>query len=80
MFNCQEPPQEIPPMTKVMQKRPDRQGRSGLEGPPNLLEHLPQNQNLSTVYYIMPFTNSSVINRVYPRPPFSLLGTPLMAF
>ena len=31
--------------------------------PLNLLEHLPQNQNLSTVYYIMPFTNSSVINR-----------------
>ena len=31
--------------------------------PLNLLKHLPQNQNLSTVYYIMPFTNSSVINR-----------------
>ena len=31
--------------------------------PLNLLEHLPQNQNLSTVYYIMFFTNSSDINR-----------------
>ena len=31
--------------------------------PLNLLEHLPQNQNLSTVYYIMLFTTSSDINR-----------------
>ena len=29
----------------------------------DLLEHLPPNQNLPTVYYIMPFTNSSDINR-----------------
>ena len=29
--------------------------------PLNLLEHLPQNQNLS--YYFVPFTNSSDINR-----------------
>ena len=31
--------------------------------PLNVLECLPQNQNLSTVYYIMPFTNSSDISR-----------------
>ena len=46
---------------KVTWKRPEEQGRSGLKGPLDLLEHLPQNQNLS--YYFMPFTNSSDINR-----------------
>ena len=35
----------------------------GWEDPLELLEHLLQNQNLSTVYYIMPFTNSSDISR-----------------
>ena len=34
-----------------------------LRDPLNLLEHLPQNHNLSTVYYIMPVTNSSDINK-----------------
>ena len=36
-------------------------GGSWLKGPLNLLKHLPQNHNLS--YYIMPFTNSSDINK-----------------
>ena len=29
---CWEPAQEIPPMAKVMRKRPEGQGKSGLEG------------------------------------------------
>ena len=32
MVSCQEPAWEIPPMTKVMRKRPDGQGKSGLKG------------------------------------------------
>ena len=52
MEHCQEPPQEIQPMTKVMRKRPDRQRRIRLQGTPlNLLEHLPPNQNLSVLLF-----------------------------
>ena len=59
---CRDPPREIPPMTKVMRKRPDKQKQIRPRGDPlNLLKHLPQNQNLS--YYFVPFTNSSDINR-----------------
>ena len=60
---CWEPPQEIPPMTRScgrdLMSKADQNSRDPLE----LLEHLLQNQNLSTVYYIMPFTNSSDISR-----------------
>ena len=52
-----------PTHDKVMWKRSDEQGGSELKGPPGSAQHLPKNQNLSTVYYIMPFTNSSDINR-----------------
>ena len=40
---CREPAWGIPPMAKVMRKRPDRaKVRSGLEGTPlDLLEHPP---------------------------------------
>ena len=48
---------------KVMRRRPDEQGGSGLEGLPGPARASTPNQNLSTVYYIMPFTNSSDINR-----------------
>ena len=41
------------------QAKADQDSRDSLDP----LEHLPRNQNLSTVYYIMPFTNSSDINR-----------------
>ena len=37
----------------------DQDSRDSLD----LLEHLPQNKNLSTVYYIMPFNNSSDTSR-----------------
>ena len=41
-----------PTHDKVMlRKRPDGQGESGLEGPLDLLEHLPQNQNLSVLLF-----------------------------
>ena len=50
---CQEPAWRIPPVEKVMRKRPDRaKARSGLKGPSlGFLEHLPPNQSLSAVLY-----------------------------
>ena len=60
---CREPPQEIPPMTRScgrdLTSKADQNSRDAL----NLFKHLPRNQNLSTVYYIISFTNSFVINR-----------------
>ena len=44
---------------KTWQAKEKQDSRDSLD----LLEHLPQNQILSIVYYIMPFTNSSDINR-----------------
>ena len=62
MAICWEPAWRIPPMAKVMRKRPDGQRRDqDSRDPLDLLEHLPPNQNLS--YYFMSFTNSSDINR-----------------
>ena len=44
---------------ETWQAKVDQDLRDSLD----LLKHVPGNQNLSTVYYIMPFTNSSDINR-----------------
>ena len=52
-----------PTHDKIMRRRPDKQGGSGLEGLPGPARASTPNQNLSTVYYIMSFTNSSDINR-----------------
>ena len=60
---CWEPPQEISPMTRSCGRDLMSKADQNSRDPLNLLKHLSQNQNLSTVYYIMPFTNSSVINR-----------------
>ena len=50
--SCWEPPWEILPMTKVMRREPDRQRWIRPQGTPlNLLEHLPQNQNLSVLLF-----------------------------
>ena len=62
-ISCQEPPREIPPMTRSCGRDLTTKADQNSRDPLNLLKHLLQNQNLSTVYYIMPFTNSSVINR-----------------
>ena len=61
---CREPAWEIPPMTRScggdLTGKADQDSRDSLD----LLEHLPKTKIcLSTVYYIMPFTNSSDINR-----------------
>ena len=64
MGYCREPAREIPPMTRScrgdLTGKVDQDTRDSLD----LLEHLPQTKIcLSTVYYIMPFTNSADINR-----------------
>ena len=64
MVGCWEPAREIPPMTRScggdLTGKADQDLRDFLD----LLKHLPQTKIcLSTVYYIMPFTNSSDINR-----------------
>ena len=42
----------VPTHDKVMWESPDGQGESGLKGaPPDLPEHLPQNQNLSVLLF-----------------------------
>ena len=43
----------VPTHDKVMQESSDGQGESELEGvcPPDLPEHLPQNQNLSVLLF-----------------------------
>ena len=58
---------------KVIWRTPVKHGGSGLEGLPWTCSSIyPETKIcLSTVYYIMPFTNSSDINRGYLRPPFS---------
>ena len=47
---CQEPAREIPPMTRSC-GRELLSKASGLKGLPKLLEHLPQNQNLSVLIF-----------------------------
>ena len=47
-----ELPGQIPPMTKVMRKRPDGQRRDeDSRDPLDLLKHLPPNQNLSVLLF-----------------------------
>ena len=58
-------------MTKVMRRRPDRKGESGLEGPPRPGRASTPKPESVLSYYFMTLTNSSDINWVYPRPPFS---------
>ena len=72
-LSCQEPPREIPPMTKVMRRRPDRQRWIRIWGTPWTCSSIyPKTKVcLSTVYYIMPFTKLLTLTGGYPRPPFS---------
>ena len=50
-LTCREPAWEFPPMTKVMWRGLTCKGESGLKGPLDLSEHLPQNQNLSVLLF-----------------------------
>ena len=51
-----------PTHDKVMWKRPDKQGRSGLKGPHGPARAYPKTR-ICLSYYFVPFTNSSDINR-----------------
>ena len=63
--NCQEPPWEIPSITKVTRRRPDRQRQIRTRGTPWTCSSIhPETKIcLSTVYYIMPFNHSSDVSR-----------------
>ena len=56
---------EDPTHDKVMWKRPDEQGGSGLEGPPGPTRaSTPKPESVCLSYYFMPFINSSDINHL----------------
>ena len=48
---CREPPQEIPPLTRSCGRAMTSKADHGSRGLLNLLEHLPQNQNLSVLLF-----------------------------
>ena len=60
---CQELPREIPPMTKVMQREPDRQKQIGPRGIPWICLSIYPKTRICLSYYFVPFTNSSDINK-----------------
>ena len=48
-LHCQEPPREIPPMTRSCGRDLTSKADHNSRDPLDLLEHLPQNQNLSVL-------------------------------
>ena len=60
---CREPPREIPLMTKVMRKRPDRQSQIRTQEIPWACSSIYPKTRICLSYYFVPFTNSSDINR-----------------
>ena len=66
MATCREPPREIPPMTKVMRREPDRQRRIRPQGTPSICLSIYPKTRICLSYYFVPFTNSSDINRGLP--------------
>ena len=56
-------PGQIPPMTKVMRKRPDGQRWIRTRGTPWTCSSIYPQTRIYLSYYFMPFTNSSDINR-----------------
>ena len=60
---CQEPPREIPPMTKVMRREPDRQRQIRPQGTPWICSSIYPKTKICLSYCFVPFTNSSDINR-----------------
>ena len=68
---CRESPWQIPPITKVMRKRPDRQRWIRPRGTPWICLSIYPKTRICLSYCFVPFTNSSDINRGYLWPPFS---------
>ena len=52
-----------PTRDKVMWQRPDGQGESSLRGPPGFSQASTPKHRVCLLYYIMPFTYSSDVNR-----------------
>ena len=63
MIFCQELAWEIPPMTKVMRREPDRQRQIRPQGTPWICSSIYPKTRICLSYYFVPFTNSSDINR-----------------
>ena len=61
--HCWEPPREIPPMTKVMQREPDGQRWIRPQGTPWIFSSIYPKTRICLSYSFVPFTNSSDINR-----------------
>ena len=69
---CREPPREIPPVTKVMRKRSDRQRRIRPQGTPWICSSIYPQTRICLSYCFVPFTNSSDISRgLFSGPLFS---------
>ena len=70
-ISCQEPPREIPPMTKSCGRDLMSKADQNSRDPLNLLKHLAQNQNLSTVIILCLSPTLLSLTGGYSRPPFS---------
>ena len=60
---CRQPPREVPPKTKVMRRRPDRQRQIRIRETPWTCLSIYPKTRICLSYYFVPFTNSSDINR-----------------
>ena len=63
IVKCWEPPREIPPMTKVMWREPDRQRQIRPREIPWICSSIYPKTRICLSYYFVIFTNSSDINR-----------------
>ena len=70
MWLCWEPPREIPPMTKVMRRGPDRQRWIRPHEIFWICSSIYPKTRICLSYYFVPFTNSSDINRGLPLTTF----------
>ena len=72
MGTCREPPREIPPMTKVMWKRPDKQRGIRPRGTPWICSSIYPQTKIYLLFIILCFSPTLLsLTGGYPRPPFS---------
>ena len=70
IMKCREPAWRIPPMAKVIRKRPDGQRRDQASRDPlDLLEHLPKSRICLTILCLSPTLLTLTVG--YSQPPFS---------
>ena len=72
MMWCREPPWEIPPMTKVMRERPDRQKQIRTRGIPWTCLNIYPKTKICLLFTILCLsTTLLILAGGYPQPPFS---------